>query len=201
VEGIYQNNIYSSQQQSPYVLPPSHSDHAYSHYGNQYRSSAFSDARSNTPTSSFHHSAGLNATSNTNTTTTTTAAATNNNNAYHHHHHHHHNQHHNHQDNTITDTFNNSNTNNTSTVGSWNHPSPTNLSWNTSPPPPLPPPSRHNSFSGYPSNSLLNNNSQLPHMATPMQRPKLTTTVWEDEGTLCYQVDAKSVCVARRQGM
>ncbi|KAI8640523.1 transcription regulator HTH, apses-type DNA-binding domain-containing protein [Parasitella parasitica] len=32
-----------------------------------------------------------------------------------------------------------------------------------------------------------------------MQRPKLTTTVWEDEGTVCYQVDAKSVCVARRQ--
>jgi hypothetical protein len=35
---------------------------------------------------------------------------------------------------------------------------------------------------------------------TPIQRPKLTTTVWEDEGTVCYQVDAKSVCVARRQG-
>ncbi|KAI8060516.1 transcription regulator HTH, apses-type DNA-binding domain-containing protein [Gongronella butleri] len=32
-----------------------------------------------------------------------------------------------------------------------------------------------------------------------MQRPKLTTTVWEDENTVCYQVDAKSVCVARRQ--
>ncbi|ORZ13699.1 transcription regulator HTH, apses-type DNA-binding domain-containing protein [Absidia repens] len=32
-----------------------------------------------------------------------------------------------------------------------------------------------------------------------MQRPKLTTTVWEDEGTVCYQVDAKTVCVARRQ--
>jgi hypothetical protein len=35
---------------------------------------------------------------------------------------------------------------------------------------------------------------------TPIQKPKLTTTVWEDEGTVCYQVDAKSVCVARRQG-
>ncbi|CAM0138199.1 hypothetical protein VKS41_001438 [Umbelopsis sp. WA50703] len=30
-------------------------------------------------------------------------------------------------------------------------------------------------------------------------RPKLTTTLWEDEGTLCYQVDAKGICVARRQ--
>ncbi|RKP10351.1 transcription regulator HTH, apses-type DNA-binding domain-containing protein, partial [Thamnocephalis sphaerospora] len=31
------------------------------------------------------------------------------------------------------------------------------------------------------------------------QRPRLTTTLWEDEGTICYQVDAESVCVARRQ--
>lgn len=31
-------------------------------------------------------------------------------------------------------------------------------------------------------------------------RPKLSTTLWEDEGTLCYQVDAKGICVARRQG-
>ncbi|KAG2184146.1 hypothetical protein INT44_009161 [Umbelopsis vinacea] len=30
-------------------------------------------------------------------------------------------------------------------------------------------------------------------------RPKLSTTLWEDEGTLCYQVDAKGICVARRQ--
>jgi hypothetical protein len=180
VEGIYQNNLYSSQQQSPYVLPPSHPDHTY-HYGNQYRS-AFSDARPNTPTSSFHHSAGLNS----------------NTNNYHHHHHHHHNQDNDTFNTTATTTTTNTNTNpNTS----WNHPSPTNLPWNTNSPPPLPPPSRHNSFGGYPSNSLLHNNTPLPHMPAPMQRPKLTTTVWEDEGTLCYQVDAKSVCVARRQGM
>ncbi|KAI8987810.1 transcription regulator HTH, apses-type DNA-binding domain-containing protein [Mycotypha africana] len=30
-------------------------------------------------------------------------------------------------------------------------------------------------------------------------RPKLTTTLWEDEGTICYQVDANGICVARRQ--
>ncbi|ORY07494.1 apses-domain-containing protein, partial [Basidiobolus meristosporus CBS 931.73] len=30
-------------------------------------------------------------------------------------------------------------------------------------------------------------------------RPKLTTTLWEDENTVCYQVDAKGICVARRQ--
>ncbi|KAL0089767.1 transcription regulator HTH, apses-type DNA-binding domain-containing protein, partial [Phycomyces blakesleeanus] len=32
-----------------------------------------------------------------------------------------------------------------------------------------------------------------------IQRPKLTTTVWEDESTVCYQVDTQNVCVARRQ--
>ncbi|KAG1082527.1 hypothetical protein G6F42_022545 [Rhizopus arrhizus] len=32
------------------------------------------------------------------------------------------------------------------------------------------------------------------------QRPKFATSFWEEEGTLCYQVDANSVCVARRQG-
>ncbi|KAI7854569.1 transcription regulator HTH, apses-type DNA-binding domain-containing protein [Circinella umbellata] len=33
----------------------------------------------------------------------------------------------------------------------------------------------------------------------PQQQTKLTTSFWEDEGTICYQVDAKGVCVARRQ--
>ncbi|KAI9243853.1 transcription regulator HTH, apses-type DNA-binding domain-containing protein, partial [Helicostylum pulchrum] len=32
-----------------------------------------------------------------------------------------------------------------------------------------------------------------------LPRPKITTNVWEDEGTLCFQVDAKGICVARRQ--
>lgn len=31
-------------------------------------------------------------------------------------------------------------------------------------------------------------------------RHRVTTTLWEDEGTLCFQVDAKGVCVARRSG-
>ncbi|KAL0142991.1 apses-type HTH transcription regulator, partial [Mucor lusitanicus] len=128
-EGIYQNNLYSSD--------------SYPYQQQQYRSSAFSDARSCQPTtassatsSSLYHSAGLNNTHHN-------AADLHS----HHHHHHHPADYHN------------------SSVG-WS--SPPNMS-----------------FSGY-------NNS-------PMQRPKLTTTVWEDEGTLCYQVDAKSVCVARRQ--
>ncbi|KAG2237556.1 hypothetical protein INT48_005592 [Thamnidium elegans] len=188
MEGIYQSNLYSSQQ-LPYALPPSHPEqHSYSHYGNpqQYRSSAFSDARSS-PTSSstpYHHSAGLNNASSSNSYAS--HGDMNHPNNHHHHHHHH--------DTTNNNPNDNSYHHTNSTA--WNSSSP-NLSWNSSPPPPLPPPSRNNSYGGYGSN---NNNNTLPHMSAPMQRPKLTTTVWEDEGTLCYQVDAKSVCVARRQG-
>ncbi|KAG1136304.1 hypothetical protein G6F37_012138 [Rhizopus arrhizus] len=64
------------------------------------------------------------------------------------------------------------------------------LSWNNNLTTALPRPSR--SHIGY-----HNYNTSFTH-STP-QRPKLTTTVWEDEGTICYQVDAKSICVARRQ--
>jgi protein SOK2 len=31
--------------------------------------------------------------------------------------------------------------------------------------------------------------------------PRCSATLWEDEGTLCYQVEVKGVCVARRDGM
>ncbi|KAI9263500.1 hypothetical protein EDC94DRAFT_606937 [Helicostylum pulchrum] len=185
MEGIYQSNLYSSQQ-LPYVLPPSHPEqHSYSHYGNaqQYRSSAFSDARSS-PTSSstpYHHSAGLNNASSSTNSYPSHGGDMNHPNSHHHHHHHH-----------DTTANNNDNYHHTNSTTAWN--SSPNLSWNSSPPP-LPPPSRNNSYGGYGSN----NNNTLPHMSAPMQRPKLTTTVWEDEGTLCYQVDAKSVCVARRQ--
>ncbi|KAI9676490.1 MAG: hypothetical protein M1817_000648 [Caeruleum heppii] len=30
-------------------------------------------------------------------------------------------------------------------------------------------------------------------------KPKVTATLWEDEGSLCFQVEAKGVCVARRE--
>lgn len=33
----------------------------------------------------------------------------------------------------------------------------------------------------------------------PGGKPRVTTTFWEDEGTLCFQVEANSVCVARRE--
>ncbi|KAI9248967.1 transcription regulator HTH, apses-type DNA-binding domain-containing protein [Helicostylum pulchrum] len=45
------------------------------------------------------------------------------------------------------------------------------------------------------SSSLLSNSSRTK----PPTRPRLTTTLWEDESTLCYQVDNKGICVARRQ--
>lgn len=35
--------------------------------------------------------------------------------------------------------------------------------------------------------------------APPGAKPKVTTTLWEDEGTLCFQVEAKGICVARRE--
>lgn len=31
-------------------------------------------------------------------------------------------------------------------------------------------------------------------------KPRVTATLWEDEGSLCFQVEANGVCVARREG-
>ncbi|KAI9348332.1 transcription regulator HTH, apses-type DNA-binding domain-containing protein, partial [Pilaira anomala] len=46
-----------------------------------------------------------------------------------------------------------------------------------------------------------NSNNNIPNQTRHnlVARPKLTTTLWEDEGTICYQVDANGICVARRQ--
>ncbi|KAG0163612.1 Cytochrome c oxidase assembly protein cox15 [Apophysomyces sp. BC1015] len=77
------------------------------------------------------------------------------------------------------------------------------IPWNSSSPPL--PPSASSSFMtgarpGYGASTTFGpTSSSIPGLPNAIQRPKLTTTVWEDEGTLCYQVDAKSVCVARRQ--
>ncbi|KAF2199513.1 apses-domain-containing protein [Delitschia confertaspora ATCC 74209] len=35
--------------------------------------------------------------------------------------------------------------------------------------------------------------------APPGMKPRVTATLWEDEGSLCFQVEAKGVCVARRE--
>jgi len=34
----------------------------------------------------------------------------------------------------------------------------------------------------------------------PNKRSKITATLWEDENTLCFQVEANGICVARRAG-
>ncbi|EAT77793.2 cell pattern formation-associated protein StuA-like protein [Parastagonospora nodorum] len=57
-----------------------------------------------------------------------------------------------------------------------------------------------------PSPSLSGAQSYAPHsfdhtgqVAPPGMKPRVTATLWEDEGSLCFQVEAKGVCVARRE--
>ncbi|KAF7726742.1 hypothetical protein EC973_008516 [Apophysomyces ossiformis] len=180
MEGIYQSSLYSS---APYVMQPP-TDHPSYHY----RPSAFSDARSAyQPTLS--HSQGddyMNASSTTTTSATATAAT------------------------TMTTTATATTTTTTTTAAAaaavaaaaWTTSSP-GLPWNSSGP--SLPPSVSSSFMtgarpGYGGPTAFGpTSSSIPGLSNAIQRPKLTTTVWEDEGTLCYQVDAKSICVARRQ--
>ncbi|KAK9239460.1 hypothetical protein V1525DRAFT_398142 [Lipomyces kononenkoae] len=56
----------------------------------------------------------------------------------------------------------------------------------------------------YQSHSIPQSHMMQPHDPTgqfppPGMKPRVTTTLWEDEGTLCFQVEAKGVCVARRE--
>lgn len=56
----------------------------------------------------------------------------------------------------------------------------------------------------YPPQSVQQTTVMQPHDPTgqfppPGMKPRVTTTLWEDEGTLCFQVEAKGVCVARRE--
>jgi hypothetical protein len=51
------------------------------------------------------------------------------------------------------------------------------------------------------SRSLNSYDGSLPiHTSRMLNKPRLTTTLWEDESTLCYQIDSRGICVARRQG-
>lgn len=52
--------------------------------------------------------------------------------------------------------------------------------------------------SGYGSQQGFDQTGQI---APPGMKPRVTATLWEDEGSLCFQVEAKGVCVARREGM
>ena len=49
---------------------------------------------------------------------------------------------------------------------------------------------------GYPQHTP----DQTGQVAPPGMKPRVTATLWEDEGSLCFQVEAKGVCVARREG-
>lgn len=52
--------------------------------------------------------------------------------------------------------------------------------------------SSHLNYIGY--NRVSSSNKSI-------NRARLTTTLWEDENTICYQVDCRGICVARRQGL
>jgi protein SOK2 len=51
--------------------------------------------------------------------------------------------------------------------------------------------------SQFPSGHTFDTSGQI---APPGMKPRVTATLWEDEGSLCFQVEAKGVCVARREG-
>ena len=54
------------------------------------------------------------------------------------------------------------------------------------------------SFHALPSSSHFADASG--QVAPPGMKPRVTATLWEDEGTLCFQVECKGMCVARREG-
>lgn len=51
--------------------------------------------------------------------------------------------------------------------------------------------------SGQFNNHSFDATGQLP---PPGMKPRVAATLWEDEGSLCFQVEARGVCVARREG-
>jgi protein SOK2 len=50
---------------------------------------------------------------------------------------------------------------------------------------------------GYGSPPAMDTTGQV---APPGMRPRLTTSIFEEEGSLCFQVDVNGICVARREG-
>lgn len=41
---------------------------------------------------------------------------------------------------------------------------------------------------------------QTGQVAPSGMKPRVTATLWEDEGCMCFQIEAKGICVARRDG-
>ncbi|KAI9836858.1 MAG: hypothetical protein M1819_001023 [Sarea resinae] len=60
---------------------------------------------------------------------------------------------------------------------------------------PPPGPSGLPNGQGYPQQTF----DTTGQVAPPGMKPRVTATLWEDEGSLCFQVEAKGVCVARRE--
>ncbi|CZT53288.1 uncharacterized protein RSE6_14772 [Rhynchosporium secalis] len=66
------------------------------------------------------------------------------------------------------------------------------------PPPPLPPMAGPEQEDGdYAAQSMRMD--QTGQIAPVAAKPRVTATLWEDEGTLCFQVDVNGTCVARRE--
>lgn len=67
---------------------------------------------------------------------------------------------------------------------------------------PIPPSSSSNTIE---TSAVLAQDPSIPASALTLDnpppgiKPHITTTLWEDEGTLCFQVEAKGICVARRE--
>lgn len=59
--------------------------------------------------------------------------------------------------------------------------------------PPISSPIEH----GYGPAPVMDTTGQI---APPGMRPRLTTSIFEEEGSLCFQVDVNGICVARREG-
>ncbi|RNJ52115.1 hypothetical protein D7B24_004379 [Verticillium nonalfalfae] len=55
---------------------------------------------------------------------------------------------------------------------------------------PLPAPPNGNAYQGF---------DTTGQVAPPGMKPRVTATLWEDEGSLCFQVEARGICVARRE--
>jgi protein SOK2 len=64
-------------------------------------------------------------------------------------------------------------------------------------PAPLPSMTTMQSQGGFGPPMEIDTTGQVP---PPGVKPRVTATLWEDEGTLCFQVDVKGTCVARREG-
>ncbi|KAF4990776.1 hypothetical protein FGRMN_8265 [Fusarium graminum] len=52
---------------------------------------------------------------------------------------------------------------------------------------------------GYSNNGNNNSFDTTGQHNPPGMKPRVTATLWEDEGSLCFQVEARGICVARRE--